>query len=404
MLTTLFQDVPEVSADAIIAISDAFFKDCRKNKVNMTIGNYLGADGKIPLQSTVEKAESRLLARKAVHSYLPMIGLKGYLRAVERIAFGEQSSVVSQSRVASCQTIGGTGALFLAGVLAQRTLGMVHAVVSAPTWGNHIKLFERAGLTVGKYRYWDAERQSLNFDGMMTDLDALPEKTLVLLQVCCHNPTGLDLSHEQWQRVCEVILRRNLVACLDMAYQGFAQDLESDAYPVRLFADSGVDFMLAVSLSKGFSLYGERVGSLHVVTQNVAERDAVLSQLRRHVRELYSNPPRHGAMIVEEILSDPELERQWRQEVQEMCDRVRQMRIGLAQEGLKQGVNLDFVVRQHGIFSFTGFTPAEMQFLRSKHGVYGIDSGRIAMAGLTEPDLAHVAAAFADVIKQRNQN
>ena len=171
---------------------------------------------------------------------------------------------------------------------------MVHAVVSAPTWGNHIKLFERAGLTVGKYRYWDAERQSLNFDGMMTDLDALPEKTLVLLQVCCHNPTGLDLSHEQWQRVCEVILRRNLVACLDMAYQGFAQDLESDAYPVRLFADSGVDFMLAVSLSKGFSLYGERVGSLHVVTQNVRKG---MRFYRNYVVMFVSCTPIHRDMV-----------------------------------------------------------------------------------------------------------
>ncbi len=402
MLTSLFDGVDTVPADGIIAISDAYFNDPRETKVNLTIGNYLGADGKIPLQKTVEEAEARLLAKKTVHSYLPMLGLAGYCRAVEKLAFGEDSAALAAGRVATCQAVGGTGALFLAGVLAQRTLGMRKAVVSNPTWGNHIKLFQKAGLEVGAYTYWNAEEKSLAFERMVEDLEALEPRTLVLLQVCCHNPTGLDLSPEQWRTVCDIVCRRDLVACLDMAYQGFSEGLEPDAYPVRLFAEAGVDFMLAVSLSKGFSLYGERVGTLHVVTQNAKQKAAVLSQLRRHIRELYSNPPRHGAMIVEEILSDPELTAQWKAEVREMCERVRSMREGLAREGKKIGVDLDFAVCQHGIFSFTGFSAAEMQLLREKHGVYGIDSGRIAMAGLTEPVLAHVAKAFADILGKRN--
>ena len=223
----------------------------------------------------------------------------------------------------------------------------------------------------------------------------------MLLQVSCHNPTGMDLTHDQWKAVLEVVRKCDHLAFLDMAYQGFAKGLHEDAYPVRLFAESGLPFMVSVSLSKGLSLYGERTGTLHIVTETSQEAQVVTSLMKRHIRAIYSNPPAHGARIAAEVLCDETLKTQWVAEVDEMRNRVYAMRQGLFAEGQKLGVNLEFAVKQNGIFSFTGFTPEEMEYLRQAHGVYGIDNGRIAMAGLTQDVLPHVAAAFADVLKRR---
>ena len=388
-------------ADPIIGISDRFQKDPRTEKVNLTVGNYLGPDGKIPLQATVHEAQRRLLERRTVHSYLPIEGLKSFCDAVDVLSFGRDSEVLLSGRSATCQAIGGTGGLYLGGVFAKETLGVSHAAVPNPTWGNHIALFKKAGLEVSQYAYYDKAAGDVNIEGLLEDLRRVPERSLVLLQVCCHNPTGMDLSRQQWQRVLEVVKQKDHLAFLDMAYQGFAAGLEEDAWPVRLFAEAGVDFLLSVSLSKGFSIYGERTGTFTVVVQSAEEARVVHTLLRRHIRALYSNPPRWGAMIAEVVLNDEELNKAWKQEVEDMRLRVKAMREGLAQEGKKQGVSLDFALKQNGIFSFTGFTAQEMERLRTEFGVYGIDSGRIAMAGLTEPVLAHVAGAFAAVLKAR---
>ena len=262
--------------------------------------------------------------------------------------------------------------------------------------------FRKGGLTVHAYAYYDRTTGEIDRARMLADIEALPAGSLVLLQVCCHNPTGMDLTHEDWRAVLEVIRRRDHLAFLDMAYQGFAEGLEADAWPVRLFADSGLDFMLAVSLSKGFSLYGERVGTLTFVAGSRREAQVMHSLFKRHIRALYSNPPRWGAMVVDLVWHDAALRAQWRTEVDGMRERVRAMRTGLAREGEKLGVAFDFVLKQHGIFSFTGFTAEEMERLdKSSSGVYGIDSGRVAMAGLTELVLPLVARAFAAVLKAR---
>ena len=401
MLKDTIAALKAAPADPIIGISERFQKDPRKEKVNLTVGNYLGPDGKIPLQATVQEAQRRLLEQRTVHSYLPIEGLKGFCDAVDVLSFGSESEVLLSGRSATCQAVGGTGALYLGGVFAKETLGISHAAVPDPTWGNHIALFKKGGLEVSQYAYYDRTSGCVNVEGLLEDLRRLPERSLVLLQVCCHNPTGMDLTHEDWRQVLEVVREKDHLAFLDMAYQGFAQGLQEDAWPVRLFADAGVDFLLSVSLSKGFSIYGERTGTLTVVVQSAAEAQVVHTLLRRHIRALYSNPPRWGAMVAELILNDEELKKAWEQEVEEMRLRVRAMREGLDREGKKQGVSLDFALKQNGIFSFTGFTPQEMERLRTEFGVYGIDSGRIAMAGLTEPVLAHVAGAFAAVLKAR---
>lgn len=401
MLKDFVAALKAADADPIIGISDAFRQDPRKEKVNLTVGNYLGADGRIPLQATVNDAQRRLLAADTVHSYLPIEGLAGFCSAVEEMAFGAQSEVLASARAATCQTVGGTGALYLAGVFARETLGIEHAAVPDPTWGNHIALLKKGGLAVSAYAYYDRASGELDRARMIADIKALPEKSLVLLQVCCHNPTGIDLTHDDWRAVLEAIRSRDHLALLDMAYQGFALGLEADAWPVRLFAESGLDFMLAVSLSKGFSLYGERVGTLTFVAGSSKEAQVIASLMKRHIRALYSNPPRWGAMVVDLIWHDASLRQAWTAEVDGMRERVRAMREGLAAEGEKLGVSFDFALKQHGIFSFTGFTPQEMKRLRSEFGVYGIDSGRIAMAGLTAPVLPHVARAFAAILKAR---
>ena len=256
-------------ADPIIGISDRFQKDPRTEKVNLTVGNYLGPDGKIPLQATVHEAQRRLLERRTVHSYLPIEGLKSFCDAVDVLSFGRDSEVLLSGRSATCQAIGGTGGLYLGGVFAKETLGVSHAAVPNPTWGNHIALFKKAGLEVSQYAYYDKAAGDVNIEGLLEDLRRLPERSLVLLQVCCHNPTGMDLSRQQWQRVLEVVQQKDHLAFLDMAYQGFAAGLEEDAWPVRLFAEAGVDFLLSVSLSKGFSIYGERTGTLCFVAGNL---------------------------------------------------------------------------------------------------------------------------------------
>ncbi len=336
-----------------------------------------------------------------MHSYLPIEGYGPYCRLLEELAFGSESEVLTTNRVSTIQALGGTGALYVGGLFAKTALGIRHASVPNLTWGNHRALFRLGGLTVSDYGYYDKAKGCLSFERMLEDIHALPEPSLVLLQVCCHNPTGLDLSPEEWKLVLETVAACGHLAFLDMAYQGFAEGFWEDAAPVRLFASSGLPFLLSVSLSKGLSLYGERVGTLHVVEPVSREATAVLSVLKQAARALYSNPPAHGTKIAAEVLGDGELRSRWMGEVTEMRQRVQAMRQGLYEAGKSFGADLGFALKQRGIFSFTGFSPEEMEYLRVRHAVYGIDNGRIAMPGLTEPVLQHVAGAFSDVLNRR---
>ena len=387
-------------ADPIIGISDRFQKDPRTEKVNLTVGNYLGPDGKIPLQATVHEAQRRLLERRTVHSYLPIEGLKSFCDAVDVLSFGRDSEVLLSGRSATCQAIGGTGGLYLGGVFAKETLGVSHAAVPNPTWGNHIALFKKAGLEVSQYAYYDKAAGDVNIEGLLEDLRRLPERSLVLLQVCCHNPTGYDLNEEQWKVVIEICQKGGLTPFLDMAYQGFRDGLDEDAASIRMFAASGMSFLVATSFSKSFNLYNERIGALTVVCQSKAEADVVMTQLKAVVRCNYSNPPAHGAYIVERVLSDPQKYAHWKEELGGMRERIRSMRKALADEMARLGAKRDFsfVTRQAGMFSFTGLTPEQVEKLAADYGIYAVKNGRICICGLNTRNVQYVAKSIAEVL------
>ncbi len=399
MLSQLFAPLQPKPDDPILGLNELFKNAPRPNKVNLGVGVYLTEEGKVPLLKCVGEAERRLLERGAPHTYQPMSGLPSYTAAIKRLVFGPD---IDLSRIATIHTLGGTGGLNVGSLFANQYLGMTKAVVPNPTWSNHIALFKASGFEVGKYRYYDFETASgLDVDGMVKDLEGLEEKTLVLLHACCQNPSGYDLTDEEWDRIFAVLKERNLFPFLDMAYQGFGIGIEEDARIVRRFAREGFSFVVASSCSKNFSLYGERVGGLHVVTQSAGEAEVVMSILKSLVRAEYSNPPLHGAAVVSEVLNDPELQASWREEVKEFHDRIAAMRTALDEAGKAVGVDLSFAVRQCGMFSFTGFTREEMIRLREEFGVYGVENGRICVAGLNTRNVGYVADAFAKILSAR---
>ena len=403
MLNHIFAALPAAREDAILGLNAQFQQDPRPNKVNLTVGNYVNAEGRLPLQATVVEAERRMLARGDLHGYLPSLGLASYAKALERLTFGADSPRLHLGAVATAQAIGGTGALFLGAAFALDALGIHEIVIPNYSWTNHQALFEKAGLRHPTYRYVEKAQGRLLFDEMLEDLRSLPPKTMVLLQVCCHNPTGTDLTSEQWTKVIELVAERDLLPFFDLAYQGFAQGLEADAEPVRACERTGMNFLVSVSLSKSFSLYGERVGALHVASSSAREAGVIETILKREARTLYSNPPLHGAAVVAEILNDPQLEALWRSEVEDMRLRIITMRESLWKAGEALGVDLRFVREQHGIFSLTPFTAEEMKVLREEFGISGIATGRIAMAGFTAPAIDPAARAVAEVLARRGR-
>lgn len=399
MLTDLFSSLTACPDDPILAVAQAFQQDARPHKVNLSVGVYLDENGRLPLLRAVEQAEKRLCAQGSAHGYGPMEGNPDYCREIKRLVFGADEGLLS--RIHTVQTVGGTGALQLGAAFARQTLNITHAAASNPTWGNHIAILRSAGMTVARYPYYDAETLSIDRDAFFAGLEALPERTLVILHACCHNPTGVDLSDDDWNRVIEVMKAKNLLPFIDMAYQGFGDGLEEDARTLRKFAASGMSVLAATSSSKNFGLYGERVGALHVIASNASECAVIRTILNAIIRAEYSNPPRHGGEIVATVLGDPELRALWEQEVRACRDRMLRMRRSLAEHGHALGVDLDFAVRQKGMFSLTGFTPDEMRRLREEFSVYGVDNGRICIAGLNEGNVAAVARAFAQILNDR---
>jgi len=329
-----------------------------------------------------------------------MDGIAAYDTAVKALVFGAQSEVVTSGRVATVQSLGGTGGLKIGADFLHKLNPGAKALVSDPTWANHTAIFRNAGFEVGTYTYYDAAGRRVNVEGMLADLRAAAPGTVVVLHACCHNPTGYDLTAAQWDQVVGVVKERQLVAFLDMAYQGFGQGLKEDATAIEKFTASGLSFFVSTSFSKSFSLYGERVGAVSVVTQSKDEADRVLSQLKITVRTNYSNPPTHGASIVASVLQSPELRALWEKELGEMRTRIKSMRRGLV-DGLKAaGVKQDmsFITTQVGMFSYSGLSKEQMLRLRSEFGVYGTDSGRMCVAALNTRNLAHVAQAIAAVL------
>ena len=383
--------------DPILGLNVLYKQDTRDTKVNLGVGVFLDEEGRLPLMDAVGQAEARLVKRGAPHNYIPMSGLPAYCQSLQALVFGADNEAVLSGRIATIQSLGGTGALHLGAMFAHLLLNLNQAVVSNPTWGNHITLFEHAGFTVGKYPYFDPTTKAVDFEGLMASLQALEPGTVVLLHACCHNPTGVDLTYDQWTQVIEVLQARDLFPFLDIAYQGFGSGLDEDATAVRRLAAAGMTFMVASSCSKNFGLYGERTGALHVVTPNAKEAAVVTSILKSLVRAEYSNPPTHGAAVVAEILTDDALRQVWVNKVTTMRTRILAMRHRLKEEGDKLNADLSFATRQTGMFSFTGLNKDQMLALRETFGVYGVTNGRICIAGLNENNVSYVAKALAGV-------
>ncbi|MDF1486797.1 amino acid aminotransferase [Tessaracoccus caeni] len=385
-------------ADPILGLNEAFAKDDRATKVNLGVGVYLDESGKLPLLDCVREAEQRLTAQTKPHGYLPIDGLPAYREAVRGLVFGEDSAALTEGRVSTVQTLGGTGALRVGADLLYLADPSATVLISSPSWENHRAIFTRAGFTVDEYRYYDPEARGIDFDGMLEDLRAAAPGTIVVLHACCHNPTGYDLTPEQWTEVLAIVTEGRLVPFLDMAYQGFGFGIAEDGAVIARFVEAGVDCLISTSFSKSFSLYGERIGSLSVVSQDADEARRVLSQLKVIIRTNYSNPATFGAAVVASVLDDAELRALWEDELGRMRDRIKTLRSGLVAALETEGVeDMGFIAGQLGMFSYSGLTKDQMVRLRSEFGIYGTDAGRMCVAALNDGNLEAVAKAIAAV-------
>ncbi|MNK61482.1 Aromatic-amino-acid aminotransferase [compost metagenome] len=397
---SLFSAVEMAPRDPILGLNEAFNADTRTNKVNLGVGVYCNEEGRIPLLRAVVEAETIRVAQHASRGYLPIDGIAAYDQAVQKLLFGNDSPLIAAGRVITTQAVGGTGALKIGADFLKQLLPNAVVAISDPSWENHRALFETAGFPVQNYRYYDAATHDVNRTGMLEDLNALPNGSIIVLHACCHNPTGVDLSPADWKNVLEVVKAKGHVPFLDMAYQGFGDGIDEDAAAVRLFAESGLTFFASSSFSKSFSLYGERVGALSIVSESKEESARVLSQVKRVIRTNYSNPPTHGASVVAAVLNSPELRAQWEAELAEMRLRIRGMRTQmvdlLAQKAPQR--DFSFVGRQCGMFSYSGLTVEQVHRLRNEFGIYALDTGRICVAALNQSNIKAVTDAIVQVI------
>ena len=397
---SLFSAVEMAPRDPILGLNEQYNADTNPNKVNLGVGVYFDDNGKLPLLQCVQAAEKAMMDKPAARGYLPIDGLAAYDNAVKALVFGADSAVVKDGRVATVQALGGTGGLKIGADFLKKLNPNAKVLISDPSWENHRALFTNAGFTVETYAYYDADKLGVNFDGMLASLNAAEAGTIVVLHACCHNPTGYDITPEQWDKVVEVVKAKGLVAFLDMAYQGFGHGIAEDGALIGKFVAAGLNFFVSTSFSKSFSLYGERVGALSVVCESKEEAARVLSQLKIVVRTNYSNPPTHGGTVVATVLNNPELRAQWEQELGEMRTRIKAMRQALV-DGLKAaGVQRDmsFITKQIGMFSYSGLTKDQMVRLRNEFGVYGTDTGRMCVAALNSKNVAYVCESIAKVL------
>jgi len=400
-MTSLFAAVELAPRDPILGLTEQFNADTRSNKVNLGVGVYYNDEGRIPLLKAVRKAEQARIDAAAARGYLPIEGLAGYNRAVQELLLGADSPLIAAGRVLTAQSLGGTGALKIGADFLKRLVPQAKVAISDPSWENHRALFEYAGFEVVNYPYYDAATHGVNFAGMIAALESYPAGTVVVLHACCHNPTGVDLTADQWTKVVEVVKARQLIPFLDIAYQGFGDGIDADATAVRQFADAELTFLISSSFSKSFSLYGERVGALSLVAADKEESGRVLSQLKRVIRTNYSNPPTHGGTVVAHVLTSPELRAEWEAELGEMRERIRAMRAALVAKLKERGVARDFgfVLQQRGMFSYSGLTAAQVDRLREEHGIYAVSTGRICVAALNSRNIDAVADGIAAVLK-----
>ena len=400
---TLFAAVELAPRDPILGLNEQFVADTNPAKVNLGVGVYFDDAGKLPLLACVKAAEQQLNDAAKPRGYLPIDGIAAYDQAVQRLVFGaypEGLAALAAGRVATVQALGGTGGLKVGADFLKKLNPNATVLISDPSWENHRALFSNAGFPVETYAYYDAQARGVRVDAMLADLNAAKAGSIVVLHACCHNPTGYDITTAQWTAVIATLKARSLVPFLDMAYQGFGDGIAEDGAVVQQFINSGLDFFVATSFSKSFSLYGERVGALSVVCANKDEAARVLSQLKIAIRTNYSNPPTHGAQVVAMVLDSPALRAQWEEELAGMRQRIQQMRTLLAAKLVAAGVQQDFsfITRQRGMFSYSGLDKAQMVRLRDEFGIYGVDSGRICVAALNTGNIDRVVDAIARVV------
>ena len=396
---SFFAAVEMAPRDPILGLNEQFNADPNPAKVNLGVGVYFDDTGKLPLLECVQAAEKMMMEAPKARGYLPIDGIPAYDKAVQGLVFGADSPAVKAGRITTAQAVGGTGGLKIGADFLKRLNPGATVLISDPSWENHRALFEGAGFPVQQYPYYDAAKRGIDFDAMIAALDKAAAGTIVVLHACCHNPTGYDLTADQWTKVIASVKSRSLVPFLDMAYQGFGEGITEDGAVVAQFMAADLNFFVSTSFSKSFSLYGERVGALSVVCESKDEADRVLSQLKRVIRINYSNPPTHGAQVVALVLTTPALRTMWEGELAGMRVRIKEMRVALQAKleaaGLKQDVS--FITRQKGMFSYSGLTKPQMERLRSEFGIYGVDSGRICVAALNTQNIDATVAAIVKV-------
>jgi aromatic-amino-acid transaminase len=396
---SLFGAIDMAPRDPILGITEAFNADTNPAKINLGVGVYYDENGKVPLLQCVQKAEAKLIEHLSPRTYLPIEGLAAYDKAVQELVFGANSAVIQEKRAVTVQAIGGTGALKIGADFLKRFSPDSQVFISDPSWENHRALFESAGFIVNHYTYYDPATHGVNFEGMLASLRKMVPGSIVVLHACCHNPTGADLTQEQWGQVIEAVQQGGLIPFLDMAYQGFGAGIAEDGAVVARFVEAGGPLLVSNSFSKSFSLYGERVGALSVVASSAEEAARLLSQLKRVVRTNYSNPPLHGGKVVATVLSTPELRQLWEDELAGMRVRIKQTREALVQKLAEKAPGRDFafVRKQVGMFSYSGLTKEQVGKLRAE-SIYAVDTGRICVAALNSKNIDLVVDAIAKVL------
>lgn len=396
----MYQHVDAYPGDPILSLMDEFNKDTREGKINLSIGLYYDAEGKTPELETVSTAKAALRKLPASASlYLPMEGLKDYRTELQKLVFGEDCPLIAQERIATVQTIGGSGALKIGADFLHHYFPNSEVWCSDPTWENHASIFSGAGTKVHYYPYFDEKTKGVKFDEMLATFKKLPENSIILMHPCCHNPTGSDLTPAQWDEVTKVALEHKLIPFLDIAYQGFAEGIDEDAYAIRTMVKAGLPVFVSNSFSKIFGIYGERAGGLSVICKDKDERDRVLGQLKAGVRRLYSSPPSNGAKIVAAVLTESQQKAKWLEEVEAMRLRILEMRTVLVDE-LKKALpnkNFDHLLKQRGMFSYTGFSQQQVDRLRDEFAVYLVGTGRVCMAGVNRHNVKRIVEAFTAV-------
>jgi aromatic-amino-acid transaminase len=396
----MFQHIEPFAGDPILSLNEDFQKDPRPHKINLSIGIYFDDAGRIPVLASVRRAEAQVVAKGSPKSYLPIEGAANFRSGVQQLLFGVGHEAVTSGRVATIQSVGSSGGLKVGADFIARWLPGSEVWVSDPTWDNHRSMFEGAGLKVHTYPYYDPASGGLRFAEMLAAVRSLPPQSVVLLHACCHNPTGVDLTRAQWDELIPVLLERRLLPYLDLAYQGFGDGIEADAYAVRALASAGLSFFIANSFSKSMSVYGERCGALSVVCPDAKQAVNVLGQLKFAIRRNYSSPPIHGGQIVATVLGDAELRAVWERELNAMRERILAMRRQLhaVMQAKVPGRNFDYVLTQRGMFSYTGLSAAQVDVLREQHAVYLVRSGRLCVAGLSSSNVEATAVAMAQVL------